>query len=355
MKKYLLPEKGKFYKANLHSHTNLSDGALSPEEVKEAYKSRGYSINAFTDHEILWNHYKTLRDEDFLPIAATEVAVADLRLPFVISSTVHLSLFARDPMEEGTPFRCQRNLDWLLSEKYITQEMVDSRQWNGIIDDQGEQYAANINEIIRVSREKGYIVSLNHPTWSLLNKGEYLYYEGVWGVEVYNHGCFSLTGDTNDERVFEDMLRNGKNVLPICSDDSHFRGKSVIGSPNCDGFGGWIQVKADALEYDKIFAALENGDFYASTGPEIYELYYEDGKIHIECSEAREIIMNCLSRCGVRYAENDKLVTSADFKLDPDQGYARFKVIDKNGRVAYTRAFYVDELMENANKRRALF
>ena len=38
MKKYLLPEKGNFYKANLHTHSTISDGKLTPEAVKEAYK-----------------------------------------------------------------------------------------------------------------------------------------------------------------------------------------------------------------------------------------------------------------------------------------------------------------------------
>ena len=34
MKKYLLPKDGTFYKANLHCHTTLSDGHLTPEEIK---------------------------------------------------------------------------------------------------------------------------------------------------------------------------------------------------------------------------------------------------------------------------------------------------------------------------------
>ena len=41
MKKYLLPEEGQFYKANLHCHTTVSDGSLTPEEIKAAYKARG--------------------------------------------------------------------------------------------------------------------------------------------------------------------------------------------------------------------------------------------------------------------------------------------------------------------------
>ena len=38
MKKYLIPEEGKFYKANLHCHTTISDGKMTPEEVKAYYK-----------------------------------------------------------------------------------------------------------------------------------------------------------------------------------------------------------------------------------------------------------------------------------------------------------------------------
>ena len=35
MRKYLLPEEGHFYKANLHCHSNISDGSLTPEQIKE--------------------------------------------------------------------------------------------------------------------------------------------------------------------------------------------------------------------------------------------------------------------------------------------------------------------------------
>ena len=40
MKKYLLPEGGNFYKANLHCHSNVSDGALSPAELKKIYMEK---------------------------------------------------------------------------------------------------------------------------------------------------------------------------------------------------------------------------------------------------------------------------------------------------------------------------
>ena len=54
MRKYLLPKDGTFYKANLHCHSTVSDGALTPEELKKAYMAEGYSIIAYTDHNVLF-------------------------------------------------------------------------------------------------------------------------------------------------------------------------------------------------------------------------------------------------------------------------------------------------------------
>ena len=56
MKKYLIPENGQFYKANFHCHTTVSDGRLTPEEVKALYKEHGYSVIAFTDHDVYIPH-----------------------------------------------------------------------------------------------------------------------------------------------------------------------------------------------------------------------------------------------------------------------------------------------------------
>lgn len=42
--KHLLPQVPRYFKTNLHTHTTISDGKLSCEEVKEAYKALGYQI-----------------------------------------------------------------------------------------------------------------------------------------------------------------------------------------------------------------------------------------------------------------------------------------------------------------------
>ena len=77
MKKYLLPKNGNFYKANLHCHTNISDGKLSPEEVKKAYKDNGYSVVAYTDHEVYITH-NDLTDDEFLALNGMEIAFGEM-------------------------------------------------------------------------------------------------------------------------------------------------------------------------------------------------------------------------------------------------------------------------------------
>ena len=69
MRKYLLPENGRFYKVNMHSHTTLSDGRTTPEEVKEAYKAAGYAAVAYTEHNKLCD-LTHLNDEDFIAITS---------------------------------------------------------------------------------------------------------------------------------------------------------------------------------------------------------------------------------------------------------------------------------------------
>ena len=69
MRKYLLPEEGNFYKTALHCHSTVSDGKLTPAELKAEFKKKGYSAVAFTDHELIVPHPE-LEDEDFLPSPA---------------------------------------------------------------------------------------------------------------------------------------------------------------------------------------------------------------------------------------------------------------------------------------------
>ena len=74
MKKYLIDPKLSWYKANLHCHTTHSDGYYSPEEIKRIYMERGYSIVAFSDHEVIFDN-SFLSDENFVALTAVEYSI----------------------------------------------------------------------------------------------------------------------------------------------------------------------------------------------------------------------------------------------------------------------------------------
>ena len=47
----IIDSKGqKWYKGNLHTHTTVSDGVRTPEEVIALYREKGYDFLAITDH-----------------------------------------------------------------------------------------------------------------------------------------------------------------------------------------------------------------------------------------------------------------------------------------------------------------
>ena len=75
MKKILFPKHKNFYKASLHTHSTVSDGRLSPKELKNEYMKKGYSVIAYTDHEtfIRQNH---LTDENFVALNGVELGAS---------------------------------------------------------------------------------------------------------------------------------------------------------------------------------------------------------------------------------------------------------------------------------------
>ena len=105
MKKYLLPESGNFYKANLHCHTVLSDGCLTPEEVKKIYKNEGYSVVAYTDHDILIPHHAELSDDEFLALNGSSTLNLTSYSPAMAGvSSISLSTTARTTPSMASPF-----------------------------------------------------------------------------------------------------------------------------------------------------------------------------------------------------------------------------------------------------------
>ena len=346
MKRWLLPEKGNFYKANLHLHTTVSDGVWSPEEAKRRYMERGYSILAFTDHEVFVPH-NDLTDGSFLALNAHEIAVNEATVRGSrYQRTYHLNFYAKSRETALSPVFSESRIVKPLFLAHVTDEMRKT-------DVRADYSTESINALIRHGNENGFFVCYNHPVWSLQNYPDYCGLEGLWGIEVYNTSC--VVEEMPDTTVpFDDLLRLGRDVFPICSDDAHIEP---------DLFGGWTTVKADSLDYDAVIAALLAGSFYSSTGPEIRELYVEDGILTLKTSEARRVrvISDWRSYSAARSIfparEGDDFVARFPigglldkYRAGTDPGwrdsYFRIEVEGQDGTRAYTRAFRLRDFPE---------
>lgn len=157
--KVLLDSKKNYYKANLHTHSTNSDGRLTPEQLKDLYKSNGYSILAITDHEhVLDNSY--LDDEDFLTITSCEIAIREFwgkprPKSWSHMRLVHLNFYALDQHNTVTP--CY-NPDY---DHFTNPDIEHLIKYDGIY--QRSITPEGINDIIKKAKEAGFIVSYNHP------------------------------------------------------------------------------------------------------------------------------------------------------------------------------------------------
>ncbi len=336
MKKYLLPQNGNYYKANLHTHSTVSDGGYTPEQFKAFYKEMGYSILCLTDHDLFVTH-NDLTDDDFLMLNGCELGIDgpwdDFAKRNGVAKVCHINVIATSPDME-TPVCWHRT-------KYVPSYCEHNRKLvkvdESVPDYEREYSGKGISEIMRIARENGFFVIYNHPTWSCEDYSDYMNYENMHAFEIMNSTCICGGYEEHNERVFDDMLRGGKKLFCIGADDAH--GKIPMGM--C-----YVMVNAQKLEYKTVMESLMKGDFYSSEGPEIKNLYYEDGKVTIETSDAEEIRFSMGFRVAKRFKANEnETLNTATFELPKTDfpSYVRVTVTDKYGKHAYTNAYFTED------------
>ena len=339
MKKYLLSQEGKFYKANLHCHSTYSDGSLTPEELKKEYKAHGYSVLSITDHEAIFDH-GYLDDDEFLTIPGYERevnctdpveggwnSVRTCHMCFYPKDRSNINCVCFDPDFVHPHFKWMHNPELKEKVTYIGEPFKELH------------YDVDcINKIMSESNKNGFLVSLNHLEWSYELYEQFSQYEGMFATEIYNNSAFEY-----NDCYYDMLLRLGKRIYCLAGDDNHNR--APLDSVNSDSFGGFTMIKAKELKHEDIIKALETGDFYASTGPEIHSLYIEDGNLHLSCSDAKVVIMYTGNRRKpVIKAEPDKAINEAVFSLNGVYEYFRIEIRDFKGDKAFTNAYFIDSI-----------
>ena len=330
--KYLLPQT-QFYKASLHTHSTVSDGKLTPQQVKQLYKDAGYSILALTDHHLIAAHPE-LNEPDFLTLTAIELGLdsEDYAPPAsFFGQTYHFNLIAKDPDNLWQPYPPKADI------AVKNPERVAQARW----DKRPREYSLKCaNAMLARANQEGFLVIYNHPTWSKQSYPDYAGLKGLWALEIRNtHNC--LNGyDDNNHRGYQELLELGNRLAVVAADDTH--------RPHTVG-GSWTMIGAESLTYAGVIDAMEKGHIYASCGPEIHSLTLEGTTLRVTCSPAAQVTLQTQARHAQRVAGP---LTEAEFDLsvwmtksqENPNAFFRLTVTAPDGTYAATRAYFSNEL-----------
>jgi hypothetical protein len=284
---------GRWFKGNVHTHTTQSDGLFPPQQAIDWYRQRGYDFLAITDHWVL-TPGEVIAD-DFVTVTGTEVD----------GTGYHMLALGLDALPD--------------------QEKADA-----------------IQEVTDSIRSAGGLPFIAHPYWTGQTSTEIAAVEGIVGLEVFNSVCEKMTGLGHSRVHWDEVLARGGHLTGLAVDDTHWK-HGAAGK-------GFIMVRCENLGEEQILRAIRKGHFYASMGPMIEDLrLMEEGGellLRIDCSPCQSVTFYALGSKGRRFeAPEGELLESASYPVVEDQLYLRVECRDAAGRVAWTNALSVSDLL----------
>ncbi len=284
---------GRFWRGNLHTHSDQSDGALSPADVALRYRAAGYDFLAITDHfraryGFPLTDTRPLRTPGFTTLLGAELHAPRTELSsewHIIAVGLPLGFPPPGPGETG-PMLARR------------------------------------------SRAAGAFIGMAHPAASLLTLADAESLDAAHSVEVYN--ALAARDDRADSWHLTDLLlARGHRLGAYAADDAHFQPRDP---PGC---AAWVQVRAESLEPDSLLAALKAGHYYASTGPELHHVEISGEQVTVYCSPVSKILLTG-GVPGAQVIEGSTLTEGSLAVSMFRPGYCRITVEDAAGRRAWT-------------------
>nr|WP_238356824.1 CehA/McbA family metallohydrolase [Kribbella italica] len=241
---------GRFWRGNLHTHSNLSDGALSPADTAQVYRNAGYDFLAITDHFRPEHDYPVTDTRDLRSDTFTTLIGAELHAPATEAGQQWHIIAAGLPLDFAPPT-------------------------------EGETGP----ELARRARAAGAFIGMAHPSASLLTAVDATSLDAAHAVEVYN--ALADRENRGDSWHLTDVLLNrGHRPTTYAADDAHLQPQDP---PPCQA---WVHVRAESLDPTDLLSALKAGHYYSSTGPELYDVRVEDELVVVRCSPATKILLS---------------------------------------------------------------
>ena len=302
---------GRFWRGNLHTHSTLSDGALQPHQVVEAYMATGYDFMMLSEHFLGRYDWPIADTRKLRSNRFTTLIGAELHAPMTqVGELWHI-------VAAGLPLG---------------------------FEPAGEGESGD--DLARRAAAAGAFIGIAHPAWSQLTIDDGRAMEVAHAVEVYNHSCAMECDRGDGWYLMDQLLNDGRRLTAFATDDAHFS------HGEHDAFGGWVAVKAESLEPESLLSALKAGHYYATQGPRIHELSISGEELTIACSPVDTIaVMGGTSRTANRVG---RAITSATLDLSeldrswlPQQQrspWLRVALLDAHGRHAWTNPIWRDDL-----------
>ncbi|MFJ8621986.1 CehA/McbA family metallohydrolase [Kitasatospora sp. NPDC093550] len=290
---------GRFWRGNLHTHSDQSDGALSPEETVRRYQDAGYDFLAVTDHFRAEYNFPLTDTRSLRSAGFTTLLGAELHAPrteagqswHIVAVGLPLGFAPPGPGETGP-------------------------------------------QLARRARAAGAFIGMAHPAASLLTIADAESLDAAHAVEVHN--ALADREHRGDSWYLTDvMLNRGHRLTAYAADDAHLQPQDP--SP-C---AAWVQVRAEALEPEQLLAALKAGYYYSSTGPEIHDIRLDDGLVTVRCSPARKVMLTG-GAPGAKVLQGEDL-TECSLPVEMfGNGYCRVTVEDASGERAWSNPIHLD-------------
>jgi hypothetical protein len=295
-----------FQRGNLHTHSRLSDGSASIEEMVAWYRSHGYQFLAMSEHDrrIDPGTLADLTGPGFVLIAAEEVSDRWSRHPLHVNGLC------------------------------IDRDIESKRDFDS--PDEG------LRVMLRQIRAAGGTPLVNHPNFhgsltadDIVHGASDRYLLEVWS----GHPDVATDGDwghPSAEAIWDDVLKHGGDAIPAAVDDAHglpddsgAPGQSLPGK-------GWVATFGAETTPAAICAALARGQLYASNGPALSALSVEDDALHVTTADPQATV-TFLGQGGAVLAEARG--PSAVYRLSGDESLVRARVTDGEGHHAWTAAY----------------
>ena len=278
-----------WYKGNLHTHTFWSDGDDFPEMIVEWYKTNDYQFLALSDHNILQRGTKWITMTNATRQRVFEKYLARHGTNVVQRRTTHGTPQVRlRTLEEFRGLFEQSERFLLIPSEEITDKVkkheihINATNLRDFVKPRGgtnvsDAIQRDIDAVLTQRRRSGQPMfpHINHPNfgWALTAE-DIMRVRNEQFFEVYNgHPSVRNEGDAHHasvERLWDILLAFRLSELGmgplygLAVDDAHHYQQFSRADSNPGR--GWIVVRAARLWASAIIAAMEAGDFYASSG-----------------------------------------------------------------------------------------